>query len=114
MFCVSTSATSKAIFLTILKLTGSVFVSAKAQGFGFWRKLKNFLIGATVYGAIKDLEEKRMFTEYGLLLAVFGDMFGYPVSSYYRLKLLPFWLPIIGAWKHYLLREKDVTEKLGE
>lgn len=89
-------------------------MSAKAQGLGFWRKLKDFLIGATVYGAIKDLEEKRTLIEYGLMLMVFGDMFGYPVSSYYRLKLLPFWLPMVGAWKHYLLREKDVTEKLME
>jgi hypothetical protein len=89
-------------------------VSSKAQKLGFWRKLKDFLIGATVYDAIKDLEEKRTLAEYGLMLMVFGDMLGYPVSSYYRFKLLPFWLPMVGAWKHYLLREKDVTEKLRE
>jgi len=89
-------------------------VSAKAQGFGFWRKLKNFLIGATVYGAIKDLEEKRMLIEYGLMLGVLGDMLGYPVSSYYRFRLLPFWLRMVETWKHFMLREKDVTEKLRE
>jgi len=89
-------------------------VSAKVQGFGFWTKLKSFLFGATVYSAIKDLEEKRVLTEYGLMLVVLGDMLGYPVSSYYRFKLLPFWLPRVGIWKHYMLREKDVTEKLGE
>jgi len=87
-------------------------VYAKDQRPGFWRKLKDFLIGATVYSAIKDLEEKRMFAEYGLMLAVFGDMIGYPVSTYYRFRLLPFWLTRIEAWKHHLLREKDVTEKL--
>ncbi|MDI6847525.1 MAG: hypothetical protein QMD23_05280 [Candidatus Bathyarchaeia archaeon] len=85
----------------------------KIKKSGFWRKLKDFLIGATVYSAIKDLEEKRMLAEYGLMLVVLGDMLGYPVSSYYRFRLLPFWLPTVGAWKHYLLREKDVTEKLG-
>lgn len=87
-------------------------MSAKARGLGFWRKIKDFFIGATVYSAIKELEEKRLLIEYGLMLAVLGDMLGYPVSSYYRLKLFPFWLPRIEAWKSFLLREKDITEKL--
>lgn len=87
-------------------------MSAKAQGLGFWRKIKHFLIGATVYSAIKELEERRLLVEYGLMLAVLGDMFGYPVSSYYRLKLLPFWLQRIEGWKNFLLKEKDITEKL--
>jgi hypothetical protein len=87
-------------------------LSAKAQGQGFGRKIKDFFIGATVYSAIKELEEKRLLTEYGLMLAVLGDMLGYPVSSYYRLRLLPFWLPRISAWKNFLLKEKDITEKL--
>jgi len=74
--------------------------------------LKHFLFGATFYGAIKDVEEKKMIAEYVLILTTMGDMLGFPVSSYYRFKLLPFWLPTIGAWKRYLLREKDVTERL--
>lgn len=79
---------------------------------GFLRKLKDFLIGATVYGAIRDLEEKRLLIEYGLMLAVLGDMLGYPFSNYYRLKLLPYWIPRLKEWKIFLLKEKDVTEKL--
>jgi len=104
------------IYLCIcfLDLLDVFLVHIKDQGLGFWRKLKDVLIGATVYSAIKDLEEKRIRTEYGLMLVVLGDMLGYPVSSYYRLRLLPLWLPIVGAWKHYSLKEKDVTEKLGE
>ena len=89
-------------------------MSAKAQGLGFWRKLKDFLFGVTIYSTIKDLKEKRIVTEYGLMLVVFGDMLGYPLPLYYRFKLLPFWLPMFDAWKHYMLRERDITEKLGE
>lgn len=85
---------------------------AKSQGSKFWRRLKDFFIGATVYSAIKELEEKRLLVEYGLMLVILGDMLGYPVSSYYRFRLLPFWLPRVNGWKHYLLKEKDVTEKL--
>lgn len=84
-------------------------VSAK---FGFLRKLKDFIIGATVYGAIRNLEEKRLLIEYGLMLVVLGDIFGFPFSTYYRLRFLPYWLPRLNEWKIFLLKEKDVTEKL--
>ena len=75
--------------------------------------IKHFLIGATVYDIIRDLEEKRLWAEYIFMLVVFGDMFGYSVSSYYRLKLLPFWVPRLEAWKRDLLKERDITDKLG-
>jgi len=74
--------------------------------------LKDFLIGATLYDVIKDLDEKRLLTEYTLMSVVLGDMFGYPVSSYYRLRMVPFWVPRLQAWKHRMLKERDVTAKL--
>ncbi|MEM3783644.1 MAG: hypothetical protein QXY88_01235 [Candidatus Bathyarchaeia archaeon] len=79
---------------------------------GFLRKIKDFVIGATVYSAIRDFQERRLLMEYGLMLAVLGDMLGYPFSTYYRLRLLPYWLPRLKEWKTFLLKEKDVTEKL--
>lgn len=80
--------------------------------FAFLRKLKDFIIGATVYSAIRDLEEKILLVEYGLMLVVLGDMLGFPIPTYYRLRLLPYWLPRLNEWKIFLLREKDITEKL--
>lgn len=74
--------------------------------------LKDFLIGATLYDMIKDLQDKRLITEYTLMSVVLGDLLGYPVSSYYKLKMLPFWLPRLRTWKHRMLKEKDVTDKL--
>ncbi|MEM2522955.1 MAG: hypothetical protein QXW82_07400 [Candidatus Bathyarchaeia archaeon] len=53
-----------------------------------------------------------MLIDYGLMLVVFGDMFGLLIPTYYRLRLLPYWLPRLSEWKIFLLREKDVTEKL--
>lgn len=79
---------------------------------GILRKLKDFLIGATIYSAIRDFEEKRLLVEYGLMLAVLGDMLGYPFSNYYRLRLLPYWFSRINEWRIFLLKERDVTEKL--
>lgn len=89
-------------------------MSAKAQGLGFWRKIKDFIIGATVYDAIKELEERKLLAEYGLMLAVLGDLFGYPVGGYYRFKLLPFWFLKLSNWTRYMLQEVDITEKLKE
>lgn len=81
---------------------------------GFWRKIKDFFIGATVYDVTKKLEEKRLLAEYGLMLSVLGDMLGYPVGCYYRFKLLPLWFPKFSNWKRYILQEVDITGKLKE
>lgn len=74
--------------------------------------IKDFLFGATTYDMVRSLEEKMLYAKYALMLVTIGDMLGHPISSYYRLKLLPYWMPHIQAWKHDLLREKDITEKL--
>ena len=74
--------------------------------------LKDFLLGATVHDMIKDLKEKRLITEYTLMSVVLGDMLGYPVSSFYKLKMLPFWLSRLQTWKHHMLKEGDVTDNL--
>lgn len=85
---------------------------AEDEGFGFWRKVKDFFIGATIYGAIRDLQERRLLMEYGLMLAAIGDMLGFPLPNYYRLRLIPYWLPRVKEWKSFLLRERDVTGKI--
>ncbi|MEM3665896.1 MAG: hypothetical protein QW222_02300 [Candidatus Bathyarchaeia archaeon] len=71
------------------------------QKYGFWifAEAKGFFVGATLYNAVRDLQEKRLLVEYGLMLAVIGDMLGYPLSTYYRFRLLPYWLPRIEEWK---------------
>ena len=76
------------------------------------KALKDFLLGATVYDTILDLKEKRLLTEYMLMTVVLGDMFGFTVSSYYRLKILPFWVPRVQAWRDFMLKERDITDRL--
>jgi hypothetical protein len=70
------------------------------------------LKGATVYDMIRDLEKKAVLAEHMLMLVVIGDMLGFPVSSYYRLKLLPYWVHRIKTWKTSLLKEYDILERL--
>jgi len=74
--------------------------------------LKSFLIGATTYHMIRRLAEERLLAEHVLMISVLGDQMGYPVSSYYRLRLLPYWMMRLDAWKRSLLRERDAFERL--
>jgi hypothetical protein len=45
------------------------------------------------------------------MLVSIGDMIGFPTISYYRLKLIPYWLPQIKNWKIALLKEKDIIDR---
>ncbi|MEM3406527.1 MAG: hypothetical protein QXY18_00595 [Nitrososphaerota archaeon] len=75
--------------------------------------IKGFLLGATnIYDMIRYLERKKLCADYMLMLSLMGDMLGYPISSYYRLKLLPYYIPKIQSWKQYFLKERDIIEKL--
>ncbi len=74
--------------------------------------IKDFLLGATVYDMILDLEKKKLLADYMLMFPLMGDMLGYPISSYYRLKLFPYYISKLQSWKKYFLKEKDITEKL--
>jgi len=78
----------------------------------FWSALKGFLFGATTYDMYKSLEERKVFEEYLLMLVTLGDMLGYPISPFYRFRLLPFVVPTLETWMHFMLSEKDITEKL--
>lgn len=74
-----------------------------------WRAFKSFLYGATVYQLIKSLEDEARAAESLFMLATFGDAAGFPVSCYYRLRLLPYVMPKFRGWKLYLARERDVV-----
>jgi hypothetical protein len=75
--------------------------------------IRDFLLGATnIYDMILYLERKKICTEYMIMLITMGDMLGYPISSYYRLKLFPYYIPKLHSWKKYFLKERDIIEKL--
>jgi hypothetical protein len=46
-----------------------------------------------------------------VMVGVFGDMLGVPVlPPYYALRLLPFVVPEIEAWKREVLRERELGD----
>jgi len=77
-----------------------------------WKKIKEFIFGATVYDMVRTLEEYIRSYNRLTALALFADMLGYPVCNYYRLRLLPHYVPFLDSWKRFMLRETDITDKL--
>ena len=73
---------------------------------------KGILLGVTVYEMAQDALRMKRFAEQALMLVSIGDMLGVPVSSYYRLRLIPYWYPKIESWKTGLLKEKDLIDKI--
>ncbi len=74
--------------------------------------LKSILFGATVFGMAQDALKMKWYVEQSLMLASIGDMLGLPIVSYYRLRLLPYWIHKVQIWKTAVLKEKDVTERI--
>ncbi len=75
------------------------------------RALKEFLFGATVYDMAKTFSDLIAFNTYAIMTAVLGDMLGFPVSCYYKLRLLPLVLTQIDKWRTFMLKERDITER---
>lgn len=76
--------------------------------------MKDFAYGMTAYPMVKTFEKLFDSTLDLMMFCVMADMFGYPLTNYYKLRLLPYWLPKIDRWRKDLLREIDITERIGE
>ena len=60
---------------------------------------------------VVEIREMRGKLESLFLVVVFGDMLGLPVlPPYYALRLLPYTLQTLPAWKRRLLREREFGE----
>lgn len=68
-----------------------------------------FIYGMTSYEFVQQALEMRASMQRLFLLGVFGDMLGVPVlPPYYGLRLLPYVVPQIEAWKRDLVREREL------
>lgn len=73
--------------------------------------LGQMIYGMTVYEMVRDLRKERGHLERMFVLITFGDLLGLPIlPPYYTLRLLPYIVPNINAWKHSLMRERDLTD----
>ena len=78
----------------------------------WWRSVREFLYGMFGMEVAEHALEMRASVEALFMLATFGDMIGVPVlPPYYNLRLLPFAVPHISAWKRRVLREHEFADK---
>jgi hypothetical protein len=71
--------------------------------------LREFIYGMTTYEFVQQAREMRHSMERLFFVGVFGDILGVPIlPSYYGLRLLPWVVPEIEAWKREVLRERDL------
>jgi hypothetical protein len=73
--------------------------------------LRAFLYGMTAYEFERHALGERARREDLFVLITLGDMIGLPIlPPFYSLRLLPFAVPRLEAWKRRLLRERHVLE----
>ncbi|GEM_PF-1043212 len=78
----------------------------------FKKLIKDFVYGATTYEYALELEHKMFQHECILGAVVFGDRYGFFISNYYKLRLLPYWIERLTQFDKEILREKDILEKM--
>ena len=75
--------------------------------------LRELAYGFTTFGQIRFLERKIFVHNSLFMIALFGDMLGIPFAPpIYRLKMLPHLLPLFDKWREFVLKERDLVEKL--
>jgi len=73
------------------------------------RSLREFFYGMFTYEIVQEVREMRGSLERLFILGLFGDMLGIPIlPPYYGLRLLPFVVPQVEAWKRSVLREREL------
>jgi hypothetical protein len=73
------------------------------------RALREFLHGMFTYEIVQEVREMRGSLQRLFILGLFGDMLGVPIlPPYYGLRLLPYIVPQIEAWKRSVLREREL------
>lgn len=79
------------------------------------RALGQILYGMTVYDWVRDLNKERGQLERLFVLVAFGELLGIPIlPPYYTLRLLPYVVPTLEAWRRSVLRERDLTDLLDQ
>lgn len=76
------------------------------------KKIREFLYGMYAFEFERQAVELRAELESAFIMLTLGDMLGVPViPPIYSLRILPYVLPSIQAWKRRMVRERDLADK---
>jgi hypothetical protein len=77
-----------------------------------FRKIREFFYGMYAFEFERQAVEMRGELESAFMLITLGDMLGVPViPPIYSLRILPYVVPNIAAWKRRVSRERDLADK---
>ena len=77
-----------------------------------WDVIKKFMFGLTGYEFARHAVEMRHQMESVFIVVTMGDMIGIPIlPPIHSLRLLPYVMPKIAAWKREMARHKDFWER---
>lgn len=77
--------------------------------------LKEVVLGMTVLGPLQELQVRMFHQEHALMVVTFGELVGLNVfPSFYAMRLLPYVVPHVKTWRRRLLRERDLTDQVGD
>ncbi|HYL12451.1 MAG TPA: hypothetical protein VEV41_05425 [Terriglobales bacterium] len=77
-----------------------------------FRKIREFFYGLYAFEFERQAVEMRGELESAFMLITLGDMLGVPViPPIYSLRILPYVVPNIAAWKRRVSRERDLSDK---
>jgi hypothetical protein len=78
------------------------------------KTLSEVLYGLTAYELELGMKREKGNLNNLFTLIVFGDLVGLPVlPPYYSMRVLPYVVPYVNAWRRNLLREKCLTDMLS-
>jgi len=90
----------------------SVRAWRKAAASDTFRKIREFLYGMSAFEFERQALEIRGELESAFMLITLGDMLGVPVvPPIYSLRILPYVVPNIKAWKRRVSPERDLADK---
>jgi len=77
----------------------------------FKKAVGDMFYGVALHQQVTSILKTRMYMEHMFILMIMGDMLGFPIlPPYYSLRLLPYAIPNVKAWKHRFYRERDFTD----
>ena len=77
--------------------------------------VREIIYGLLFHEVVLTMKKERGHLDNLFMLVIFGDLIGLPMlPPYYSLRLLPHIVPSLETWKRRVLREKDLTDFVGQ
>ena len=79
------------------------------------KTVHDLVYGFVVLSPLLTIRKERTSLDFTFMTLFFGDILGLPLlAPVYKYKMLPYFFPMMQSWKENIMKEKDVTEKMGE